>query len=31
MLKYFQTEKIVELSRGGIKVINKKQLREIAK
>lgn len=31
MLKYFQTEGIVELSRGGIKVINKKQLREIAK
>ena len=31
MLKYFQTEKIVELSRGGIKIINKKALRDIVK
>ncbi len=29
MLKYFSTEGIVELSRGGIKVIDKKKLREL--
>ena len=30
MLKYFSSEGIVELSRGGIKVINKKRLRELS-
>ncbi len=30
MLKYFTTEGIVELSRGGIKVIDKKKLRKLA-
>jgi CRP/FNR family transcriptional regulator len=29
MLKYFSSEGIVELSRGGIKIINKKRLREL--
>ena len=31
MLKYFQTEGLVELFRGGIRVANKAKLREIAK
>jgi CRP/FNR family transcriptional regulator len=31
MLKYFQTEGVVELFRGGIRVANKAKLREIAK
>lgn len=31
MLKYFQTEGIVELHRGGIRIINKPALRNIAK
>ena len=31
MLKYFQTEGVVELFRGGIRIINKAKLREIAK
>lgn len=30
MLKYFTSEGIVELSRGGIKVIDKKKLRKFA-
>ena len=30
MLKYFSSEGIVELSRGGIKVVNKKQLRALS-
>jgi CRP/FNR family transcriptional regulator len=30
MLKYFSTEEIVELSRGGIKVLDKKRLRNLA-
>lgn len=31
MLKYFETEKIVELSRGAVKIINKTELRKLAK
>ena len=31
MLKYFQTEGVVELFRGGIRVTNKAKLREISK
>ncbi|MGI5985743.1 MAG: Crp/Fnr family transcriptional regulator [Clostridiales bacterium] len=30
MLKYFSTEKLVEVSRGGVKVLDKARLREIA-
>ena len=30
MLKYFATEDIVSLSRGGIKILNKRKLRELA-
>jgi CRP/FNR family transcriptional regulator len=30
MLKYFASEGIVELSRGGIKIINRQKLRELA-
>jgi CRP/FNR family transcriptional regulator len=30
MLKYFSSEGIVELSRGGIRVIDKKRLRKLA-
>ena len=31
MLKYFSTEGIVEVSRGGIKLVDKKRLRELAR
>ncbi|MEG2118280.1 MAG: helix-turn-helix domain-containing protein, partial [Clostridia bacterium] len=31
MLKYFVTENIVSLSRGGIKIIDREKLRSLAK